>query len=81
MCDELLWDIGPDPGRLPDAVRRAAARHAERLGVAPTVVYCHPQALNGVREVDGVALRARAGIGSVQWIYLAAKERDNVEPE
>jgi len=73
---ELLWDIGPDLARLPAAVRAAAERHRQRLGVAPTVAWCHPQALNGVREVDGVALRARAGIGSVQWIYLAREERE-----
>ena len=70
---ELLCQC--DPTKLPDAIHQAAPRFEERLGQRAAVAWCHPQALNGVREVDGIELRARAGIAYRSWFYLGRLER------
>lgn len=70
--DELLG-YAPDPALLPQAIAALAPRFERRLGRKPTVAWCHPQALNGVREVAGVELRPRAGVPYVGWFFLGSE--------
>ena len=69
---ELLCQTGP--ADLLAAIRAAAPRFERRLGQPATVAWCHPEALNGVREVAGIELRPRAGIAYKSWFYLGVKQ-------
>jgi hypothetical protein len=63
-----------DPAKLPAAIRQAAPRFRQRLGQRATVAWCHPDALNGVREVEGIELRARANVAYQSWFYLGVDD-------
>lgn len=70
--DELLCDSrSPAHADLLAAIAADADAYRRRFGQPPTVAWCHPQALNGVRRVGEIELRPREGVGSVRWFYLS----------